>query len=64
MGETRRSKGAVLTSVICHLRKEKGIGAEMRPTIDSGLVTGDAPVSYWPTFFLVRSNNPKSLCKT
>ena len=57
-------KVQLLTSVICHLRKEKGIGAEMRPTIDSGLVTGDAPVRYWLNFFLVPRNNPKSPCET
>ena len=25
---------------------------------------GDAPLSYWPNFFPVRSNNPRSLCKS
>ena len=29
----------------------------MRPAIVSGIVTGDAPVSYWPIFFSVPSNN-------
>ena len=29
-----------------------GTGAEMRPTTVSGIVTGDAPVSYWSIFFL------------
>ena len=33
---------------IYHFRNEKG--AEMRPAIVSGIVTGDAPVSYWPIF--------------
>ena len=28
-----------------------GTGAEMRYAIVSGIVTGDAPVSYWPLFF-------------
>ena len=27
---------------------EKETGAKMRSAIDSGIVTGDAPVSYWP----------------
>ena len=31
------------------LRIEKGTGAEMRPAIASGIVTRDAPVSYWST---------------
>ena len=30
---------------------QKGTGAKMRPAIDTGIVTGDAPVSYWPMFF-------------
>ena len=30
---------------------EKGTGAEMRPAIVSGIVTGDVSVSYWPIFF-------------
>jgi len=64
LGETGRSKGTVLTSDICHLRKEKGIGADVLPAIDSGIITGDAPVSYWPIFFLVFCNIPKSLCET
>ena len=33
---------------IRYLRNEKGTGAEMRPAICSGIVTGDALVSYWP----------------
>ena len=34
----------------------------MRPAIVSGMVTGDVPVSYWPIFFPVPSNSPRSLC--
>ena len=34
----------------------------MRPAIVSGMVTGDVAVSYWPIFFAVPSNNPRSLC--
>ena len=33
----------------------------MRPAIVSGNVIGDAPVSYWPIFFPVPSNSPRSL---
>ena len=32
------------------IRNEKGTGAETRPAIVSGIVTGDAPVSIWPSF--------------
>ena len=39
-----------LKKAIGHFRNEKGTGAEMRPAIVSGIVTGDAPVSYWPFF--------------
>ena len=35
-------------SAIRHFRSNKGTGAEMCPAIVSGMVTGDAPVSYWP----------------
>ena len=44
---------------------EKGTGAEMRPAIVSGIVTGDVSVSYWPIFFFsVLSNSPRSLCES
>ena len=43
------------------LKNDKGSGAEMRPAIVSGIVTQDAPFSYWPIFFPVPSNNPRSL---
>ena len=36
----------------------------MRAAIVSGMVTKDAPVSYWPIFFRVPSNSPRSLCKS
>ena len=42
-----------LKKVIGHLRNERGTGAEMRPAIVSGSVTGDAPVSYWPVLEIV-----------
>ena len=47
-----------------HFRNENGNGAEMRPAIVSGIVTGDAPVSYWPIFLPVPGNCPTSLCKS
>ena len=37
----------------------------MRPAVVSGIVTGDASVSYWPFFFtLVSSNSPRCLCES
>ena len=39
-------------------------GAEMCPAIVSGIVTGDATVSYWPILSLVPSNSPRRLCKS
>ena len=39
-------------------------GAEMCPAIVSGIVTGDASVSYWPILSLVPSNSPRRLCKS
>ena len=38
---------AVHCNAIHRSRNEKEIGAEIRPSIVSGIVTGDAPVSYW-----------------
>ena len=38
-------------TTILHVRNEKGTGADICPTIVSGIVTGDPPVSYWPIFF-------------
>ena len=38
---------AVHCNVIHHFRNEKEIGAEIRPAIVSGIVIGNAPVSYW-----------------
>ena len=34
-----------------YVRNRVGTGAEVRPAIVSGIVTGDVPVSYWPIFF-------------
>ena len=33
------------------------------PAFVSGIVTGERPVNYWPTFSPVPSNGPRSLCK-
>ena len=37
-----------MTEFIVHFRNEKGGEAEMRLAIVCGMVTGEAPVSYWP----------------
>ena len=47
---------------INHSRNEKGTGAEMRPAMVCGIVTGDAPVSYWPILSLGISS--RSLCES
>ena len=52
----------VLLLFIRHFRNERGIGAEIRPAIVSGIATGDALVSYSSVFSLVPSNSPSSLC--
>ena len=46
-----------------HFVNERGNGAEICPAVVSGIVTGDAPVSYWPIFppFLVTV--PKAFAK-
>ena len=36
----------------------------MSPAVVSGIVIGDATVSFLPIFFPVRSNSLKSLCKS
>lgn len=46
---------------------EKGTGAEMRPANVSGIVTGDASVSYWLILSPVPSNHGNtfvSLCES
>ena len=40
----------VALSNICHIRFEDGTGAETCPAIASGMVTCDAPISYWTIF--------------
>ena len=49
---------------IRHFRNEKETGDEMSPAIVSGIVTGDAPFSYWPVFSRFHSNSPRSLNKS
>ena len=53
----------ILFASIHHFRNEKGTGAEMRPAIVSGIVIGDALVSYWLVFFTFPSNSPRLLCE-
>ena len=40
----------ILFVSIHHFINKKGTGAEMRPASVSGIVTGDATISYWPVF--------------
>ena len=48
---------------ICHFRDEKGPGAEISDAIASGIVTGDAPLSYWPIFFSSLATVPEGFAK-
>ena len=50
----------LLSSAIRHISNEKRTGTETRPAIVSGIVTGDAPISYWPIFHPVPSNSSRS----
>ena len=50
-------------TLIRHPGNEKETGAEMRPAIGSGIVTGHVSVSYRLIFFSVPSNSPRSLCE-
>ena len=51
-----------LTS-ICPFRNEKetAMWAKLSFAKTSGIITGDVLVSYWPIFFSVLSNSPRSL---
>ena len=49
----------VVAPFIRYFKNEKETIAEIRPAVVPGIVTGDAPVSYWPIFPL-----PSSLCKS
>ena len=46
---------------ICHFITEKGTGAEICLAIVSGIITGDAAISYWPILFLFPRDSPRSL---
>ena len=50
-GLGRRDGWHFRLQLVRHWRNEKKTGAEMRPAIVSGIVTGHAPISYWPFFF-------------
>ena len=45
------------------LKNERGTGAEMCPTIVSGIVSGDALVSYWPIFPLCLVTIPEAFAR-
>ena len=46
-----------------HLRNDRRTGVEMCPAIVSGIVTGDAPVSYWPFFSMSLVTVPEFFAK-
>ena len=48
---------------IPHFWSGKGTGAEMRPAVVSGIVTGGASVSYWPIFSLFLVTVPEVFAK-
>ena len=52
-----------MTEFIVHLRNEKGGEAEMCPASVSGMVTGEAPVSFWPISPLVLVTVPDVFAK-
>ena len=53
----------IKTLAIRYFRNEKGTGAEISPAIVSGIVTGDASVSYWPIFTLYLVTVPELFAK-
>ena len=53
-----------VSNSIRHFKDEKGTRAEKCPAIASGIVTGEASVDYWPIFFPVPRNSPRSLCES
>ena len=48
----------------CHLRHDKETGADLRSAVVSGIITGDAPVNYWPIFSAVLCKGPTILCES
>ena len=51
------------TQRICHFTNERVTGAEIRPTVASGIVTGDASVSYWTILSLSLVTIPEVIAK-
>ena len=47
--------------IVATLKTSGELEPKMRPAIASGIVTGDAPISYWPICCPVPSNSPRSL---
>lgn len=47
-----------------HLRHDKDTGADLRPAVVSGIITGDAPVNYWPIFSPVLCKGARILCES
>ena len=47
-----------------HFVNEKGTGGEICPAVVSGIVTGNAPVSYWPIFSPFLVTVPKVFAKS
>ena len=48
---------------ICHFITEKGTEAEICPAIDSGIITRDAAIGYWPIFPLSLETVPEVFAK-
>ena len=55
---------SVYCFAIRHLSNEMATGAEMRPAVVSGIVTGEAQVSYWPIFSLSLETFPEVVNST
>ena len=52
-----------MTDFIVHFRNEKGGEIDMRHAIVSGIVTGEAPLSYWPISPLALVTVPEVFAK-
>ena len=52
-----------MTEFIVHFRNEKGAGPNLRHAIVSGIVTGEAPVSYCPISPLALVTVPEVFAK-
>ena len=64
IGENKKIGSNTIISCIRHYRKGKETEVKMSPAVVSGIVIGDATVSYLPIFFPVHSNSLGSLCKS